>query len=86
MFHDLEDAVCGTGDSFDTAGPALHCDVVDMEGYAMAKVCRLEGMPFGCAKYISDGADHAAATDWRDSLPRAAEAFLALHRRLLGDR
>ena len=86
VFHDLEDALCGTGDNFETAGAAVPCDVVDMEGYAMAKVCRLEGLPFACAKYISDGADHAAATDWRDSLPHAAEAFLALHRRLLGDR
>jgi adenosylhomocysteine nucleosidase len=59
---------------------AVECDVVDMEAYALAKACRLERAPFACAKYVTDGADHAAADHWRDNVHKAAEAFLDLYR------
>ena len=81
-FGELPHVTCGTGDSFETGRRALGCDVVDMEAYALAKVCHFEGTPFACAKYVSDGADHAAAADWQANLHRAAEQFLALYRRL----
>lgn len=77
-FAQLPAGCCGTGDSFETGPGALACDVVDMEAYALAKVCRLEGLPFACAKYITDGADPAAAGDWQSNLPRAAAGFLVL--------
>lgn len=82
MFHDLPAGVCGSGDSFETGVTELDCDVVDMEAYAFAKVCWLEGARFACVKYITDGADHAAADDWQNNLHRAADAFLRLYRRL----
>ena len=53
-----------------------------MEAYALAKVCHVEGTAFACAKYVSDGADHAAAADWQANLHRAADRFLALYRQL----
>lgn len=81
-FPGLTEASCGTGDSFETAERAATWDVVDMEAYALAKVCRVEGIAFACAKYVSDGADAAAAGDWQANLHRAAEHFLALHGRL----
>jgi len=81
-FADLPRATCGTGDSFETGLRSQDCDVVDMEAYALAKVCHVEGATFACAKYVSDGADHAAATDWQANLHRAAEQFLALYRQL----
>ena len=56
------------------------CGVVDMEAYALAKVCWLEGARFACVKYVTDGADHAAAGHWRDNVHKAAEEFLALYR------
>lgn len=80
-FAGLPEASCGTGDSFETGGSAS-CDVVDMEAYALAKVCHVEGTAFACAKYVSDGADHTAAADWQANLHRAAEQFLALYRNL----
>jgi len=83
VFSSLPEAVCGSGDRFVTSAPELGCDVIDMEAYALAKVCRLEGARFGCAKFISDGADHAAAGDWQSSLPKAAAAFLELYRLLV---
>jgi adenosylhomocysteine nucleosidase len=81
-FSQLPCAACGTGDSFETGQRSLDFDVVDMEAYALAKVCRVEGTAFACTKFVSDGADHAAATDWQANLHRAADQFLELYRQL----
>jgi len=81
-FRDLAIAGCGTGDSFETGERAMACDVVDMEAYALAKVCHVEGTAFACAKFVSDGADHAAGSDWQSNLHRAAERFLTLYQQL----
>jgi adenosylhomocysteine nucleosidase len=82
-FPTLMQATCGSGDCFQTGEPTLPCQVVDMEAYALAKVCRLEGARFACVKYVTDGADHAAASDWQGNLHRAAEQFLLVYRELL---
>ena len=79
---ELTPAVCGTGDSFATTECALECDVVDMEGYALAKVCWLERARFTAVKWVTDGADHAAGTDWQSNLHHAAERFLQLYQYL----
>jgi adenosylhomocysteine nucleosidase len=81
----LPHGVCSSGDSFETRGPVVSHDVLDMEGYALAKVCLLERVPFTCVKYITDGADHAAAGDWHANLPKAAAAFLEIYRALERD-
>ncbi|HVY79565.1 MAG TPA: 5'-nucleosidase [Steroidobacteraceae bacterium] len=73
--------VCSTGDSFQTRRE-IASDVLDMEAYALAKVCWLEKAEFTCVKYITDGADHAAATDWQANLPKAAAEFLRIYRSL----
>jgi adenosylhomocysteine nucleosidase len=80
VFTHLPAAVCGSGDSFATAGIDMPCAVVDMEAYALAKVCHCEKARFACAKYVTDGADHAAADDWRRNVHKAAEEFLRLLR------
>lgn len=69
----LDEAICGTGDNFDTSGKASVYNVVDMEAYALAKVCLNESLPFYCVKYISDGADDSAATDWEEALEEGAK-------------
>ena len=69
--------VCGTGDSFAASAPELPCDLVDMELYAIAKLCRAENIPLRAFKYISDNADDAAPTDWRQALSYAEDAFWA---------
>jgi adenosylhomocysteine nucleosidase len=79
-FTHLPAAVCGSGDSFATAQVEVECEVVDMEAYALAKVCWHENAKFACVKYVTDGADHAAAGDWRRNVHRAAEEFLRLFR------
>lgn len=72
---DVPHAVCGTGDSFEIAHDGAHYDVVDMEAYALAHVCRAEDVPFYCLKYVSDGADGKAADDWGQALDLAAQAL-----------
>jgi adenosylhomocysteine nucleosidase len=83
VFKDLPAAVCGSGDSFATATVGMDCDVIDMEAYALAKVCWRDEVPFACAKYVSDGADHAAADDWQRNSHKAADDFLILYRGLV---
>jgi len=78
VFTELPAAVCGTGDSFATADSEVACEVLDMEAYALAKICALERTQFVCVKYLTDGADHGAADDWRSNVHKAAGEFLRL--------
>ena len=66
---------CGTGDSFVNQKIEMEVDVVDMEAYAIAKVCMLENIEFKCFKYISDNADENSNNDWNANLALGAEAF-----------
>ncbi|MBY0355091.1 MAG: hypothetical protein K2Q12_05105 [Rickettsiales bacterium] len=77
-FIHLPHATCATGDSFVQEPPALAGDIVDMEAYALAKVCQRESVPFACVKYITDGADGQAASDWKTNCARAEQAFAVL--------
>jgi adenosylhomocysteine nucleosidase len=78
----LPAAICGSGDSFATADSVVDCAVVDMEAYALAKVCWNENAKFACVKYVTDGADTSAANDWQRNVHKAAEEFLRLFRGL----
>lgn len=82
VLNKLPQAVCSTGDSFATCAEPLPCDVREMEAYALAKVCLLEGATFVCAKYITDGADHSAANDWQTNVHKAALEFIQIYREL----
>ena len=66
---------CGTGDNFVNQKIEMEVDVVDMEAYAIAKVCMLENIEFKCFKYISDNADENANNDWNINLALGAKAF-----------
>jgi adenosylhomocysteine nucleosidase len=83
VFTHLPSAVCGSGDSFATADIEVDCAVIDMEAFALAKVCWHEDAAFACVKYVTDGADHAAADDWQRNVHAAAEEFLQLFQSLL---
>jgi adenosylhomocysteine nucleosidase len=67
--------VCGSGDSFATDGVMMGWNVVDMEAYALAKVCAGENVPFCCLKYISDGADENAIQTWDNALLGTAQSL-----------
>ena len=66
---------CGSGDSFVTGQIPIKVDVVDMEAYAIAKVCKKKGIKFRCFKYISDNADSNSSTDWKENLKKGSNLF-----------
>ncbi len=69
----------GTGDSFETGLPKVPCHLVDMEGYAMAKVCKKLGVRFVSVKYITDGANETAHLDWEENLLLGAQKLSELY-------
>lgn len=83
LFPELPQATCGSADRFETVHDHDGTDVVEMEAYALAKVCHLEGMRFACVKFISDGADSDAAKDWQENVAVAAQAFLRMSHQLV---
>ena len=68
--------VLSTGDNFVTEQPELESDLVDMEGYAIAKVAKHFHKPCLMLKYGSDMADEEAAKTWEENQADGAEAFL----------
>ena len=50
IIHSESGYSCGTGDSFVNQKIDMMVDVVDMEAYAIAKVCKLENIEFKCFK------------------------------------
>jgi adenosylhomocysteine nucleosidase len=75
VFTHLPQLICSTADSFATHRHAIDGDVVDMEAFALARVCVAENVPFACVKYVTDGADADSAAHWEAALDAAAQAF-----------
>ena len=61
-------ASCGSGDSFVEDRTNYYGEVVDMEAYALAKVCYHYDIPFISFKYITDNVDEHSSRDWEDNL------------------
>ena len=67
---------CASGDSF-LASSSMHPgDVVDMEAFALAKVCVKFSTPFISFKYVSDSANSDANVDWELNLHKGKKAFV----------
>jgi adenosylhomocysteine nucleosidase len=76
-FAHLPQASCGSGDSFCLGYDTGQFQVVDMEAYALAKVCRMEGLSFASVKFISDGAkDETSAREWHEGAPTAGPSLV----------
>lgn len=82
FFDHLPKGICGTGDSFETGQPKVPCQLVDMEGYALAKVCKKLGVRLISVKYITDGANDTAHLDWEENLLLGAQKLLFLYQML----
>jgi len=82
LFISLPQLSCSTADSFATHLHEVDGDVVDMEAFALARVCVAERVPFGCAKYVTDGADSDSAIHWEAALDDAAQSFARLYESL----
>lgn len=64
-----------TGDDFVTAGSSVAGDVVDMESFAQAMVCRNEGIPFVAVKYVTDVIGQNSVKVWAEKLADARTAL-----------
>lgn len=81
----VEHLCCSTQDHFVTDPTELNdvpfghmVNLVDMESYALAYVCEQFGVEFHCYKYISDDADHTAASEWIENVSSGEEQFIEL--------
>ena len=73
-----EGYICATGDRFVKNKLEMDCDIVDMEAYALAKICRIKDIDFKCFKYISDYANEQSSNDWKENCHKGANDFLSL--------
>jgi adenosylhomocysteine nucleosidase len=83
-FDELPKGICGTGDRFEVGLPKLECDLVDMEAYAIAKICRKWNVGFTAVKYITDGSDSNAKNDWHESLASAPQSLIQIYQQFTG--
>ena len=67
--------VCNTGDSFVTKAAHFNGDVVDMEAFAQAMVCKEMNVDFVSVKYITDIIGQNSGQIWLDKLRDAREAL-----------
>lgn len=79
----LPQRLCSTADSFATHLHSVGGDVVDMEAFALARVCLAERARFTSVKYVTDGADVDSAAHWEAALDAASAAFERVYRELL---
>lgn len=66
-----------TGDNFVKKKQKVKSDLVDMEGYAIAKVAGMFNKPCILLKYASDLADDKAPEDWEANQANGKDMFLA---------
>jgi adenosylhomocysteine nucleosidase len=71
--------ICGTGDSFVTSSDpwltANGVDIVDMELFALASVCRHQGIPWRAFKFITDDANDFAHEHWTANVADGQQLF-----------
>ena len=78
---------CYTQDKFATTVPEGYCNVVDMESYALAKVCTHFGVHFKCMKFISDIIGQGDQTsDWEANKALGVEMFESGLKDLIGEK
>lgn len=83
-------AVLASGDLFVDSGPerarlAALADLVDMEGYAVAKVAGDFGLDVTVVKQVSDRAGEGAGRTWREAVDECAHRLGEwVHREVLG--
>lgn len=68
---------CNTGDSFITQGNDIEGDVIDMESFAEADVCREMGVPFFAVKYVTDVVGQNSSEEWFAKLADARKGLSA---------
>ena len=68
---------CSTGDNFVTNSDLIiPADLVDMEAYAIAKVCKKHNVDFVCYKFVSDGANEDSLNDWQSTVSQGQDHYI----------
>lgn len=67
--------ICNTGDSFVTKVGHFKGDVIDMEAFAQAQVCKELDVRFVAVKYVTDIIGQNSGEIWLDKLRDAREAL-----------
>lgn len=76
IIDNLPNGVCGSGDSFVTTEKVDNrIDLVEMEAYALARVCKLENIDFIAIKYITDGLNENGSEDWDKEVKSSAQTM-----------
>lgn len=76
--------VLASGDSFVTdatqqlEGLEIAVDLIDMEAFALHKVCQHHNVNFDCYKYVTDNTDEEASNDWQSNVAKGAVLFSEL--------
>lgn len=73
--------ICSTGDSFVTQAENIDEDIIDMEAFAQAVVCKEFGISFVAVKYITDIVGKNSVKHWEDKL---SDARTELHKWFAG--
>ena len=71
------DFIVNTGDDFVTADSGIEGDVVDMEAFAEALVCRKMNLPFLSIKYVTDVVGQNSIALWEEKLADARNSLSA---------
>ncbi len=78
---------CYTQDKFATVAPEGYCNCVDMEAYALAKVCMHFNIKFKCMKFISDIIGQGDQTsEWEANKSLGVEMFESSLKDLIGEK
>jgi adenosylhomocysteine nucleosidase len=67
---------CASGDSFIVNNREILADIVDMEAYAIAKVCKIMKIKFSCYKFITDNANVNKPENWKLNINRGVSQFI----------
>jgi adenosylhomocysteine nucleosidase len=74
--------VLASGDLFVTnsdlhlEGLDIAVDLIDMEAYALSKVCEHLDTEFVCYKYVTDSTDEDASNDWQENVAKGTGLFI----------
>ena len=84
---DSKGFTCYTQDKFATTIPDGYCNCVDMESYALAKVCMVFDKKFKCMKFISDIIGQGDQTsDWEANKSLGVQMFESSLKDLIGEK
>jgi len=78
VFTAFAGAVCAAGTRSRRSDVGVACEVIDMEAYALAKVCWHEKCKICLCEYVTDVLTRPAADDWQAHVHKAARGVSAI--------